>query len=155
MKRLAIILSGLVMNFVFAQSIDYYDEHAEGWHWYHEILEQTTKEKNESNSMEINSQNISATEQLKLLNQAVNESKARAIISPTIEHLKNYLVLQQQVTNQAQTFADVWKQVLLYYPQLDYSIEHPTNQLAKQSQMTKDSEIQDKKIFDESYSIAN
>ena len=99
-----------------------------GWHWYNEIhLENPQEEKaKESNSLE-----ESAIAQLTILRNTVQEAKARAILYPTIENVKSYVVLQNLVMEKARMFTSAWKQVLLEYPELDYGILHPTQNSAQ------------------------
>ena len=44
-----------------------------------------------------------------------------------IENIKNYKIVQDQLSRQAEKFSNKWKEVLLENPELDYSLIHPTN----------------------------
>ncbi|MEI8055415.1 MAG: type-F conjugative transfer system pilin assembly protein TraF [bacterium] len=98
-----------------------------GWHWYNEIYHEENKEKKEQE----NDKRESSMVQMALLRQAVREAKARAILYPTVENMRTYLIMQNFVTNQASLFTRAWKKTLLEYPELDYSILHPTQNNAQ------------------------
>ena len=104
---------------------------AVGWHWYNEIplqkADDETKDEIEQNS----GNKTSAVAQMAKLRQAVEEAKARAVLYPTVKNLRAYILLQNFVTNQATLFTQAWKKALLVYPELDYSILHPTQNSAQ------------------------
>ena len=115
---------------------------AVGWHWYNEIYPENKKDKKnkideegekngkyEKNEKE--KQEGYAMTQIAVLRQAVQEAKAKAILHPTEENMRSYLILQNLVVNQANMFAHAWKKTLLDYPELDYSILHPTQNNAQ------------------------
>lgn len=111
---------------------------AVGWHWYNETYPENKKNvKNEDKSNkgnhksgENNGEN-SAMNQISLLRQAVQEAKAKAILYPTEENMRGYLILQNLVMNQANLFAHMWKKAQLDYPELDYSVLHPVQNSAQ------------------------
>ena len=96
------------------------------------MYQEEAKEQKDRNEKTENIQNEkSAMAQMSILRQAVREAKAKAILYPTVENMKSYLILQNFVTNQAGLFTKVWKKTLLEYPELDYSILHPTQNSAQ------------------------
>ena len=66
------------------------------------------------------------------LKATVERSLATAILYPTEFNVKNYVELQNRISNQSSLFADVWHKVLYNNPQLNYALIHPTNTVAKQ-----------------------
>jgi conjugal transfer pilus assembly protein TraF len=64
--------------------------------------------------------------------QAIEQALDKATLDPTPENVKAYIALQNQVSDRASRFAQVWQAVLLQAPGLDYSIAHPTNQIGQQ-----------------------
>ena len=66
------------------------------------------------------------------LQEQVKQSLDLAILNPTVDNVRNYITLQNQFGERAQRFSEVWKTVLLNYPELDFSLQHPTNSMAKQ-----------------------
>lgn len=53
-----------------------------------------------------------------------------AVMNPTDENLKDYLVLWQAVQDKGSVFADNWRRVVWGTPELDYSLRRPTNNSA-------------------------
>lgn len=122
----------LLVSLLFISQIsfasNFYDEHTQGWFWYRES--KIPKEENEKSHAK---EKINPVVALDHLQEELKQAKANAIMNPSIENVRDYVVLQQQVSDRASQFATIWKQVLLLYPTLDYSIQHPTAQLARQS----------------------
>ncbi len=102
-----------------------------GWHWYNEIYQEETKEIKDQKADDSSKNRKSAISQMAILRQAVQEAKARAILYPTVENMRSYLILQNFVTNQAGLFTQIWKKTLLEYPELDYNVSHPTQNVAQ------------------------
>ena len=138
-KRLIIIMSAsLVLVSAFGISEFALAKEAVGWHWYNEIYpdnkkdEKGKKENNKAdNKNKINKKEDSAMNQIILLRETVQEAKAKAILYPTEENMKTYLILQNFVMNQANLFAHMWKKTQLVYPELDYSVLHPVQNSAQ------------------------
>lgn len=126
-------LFGLILLFCIQNAhAQFYDGHSEGWHWYENPKEET-KEIEESKGIK-KSEVISndPIEQMKALRITLERSLNKAILYPTDTNVKNYISLQNRLGNQASLFSDVWQRVLLENPDLNYSLIHPTNNLAKQ-----------------------
>lgn len=112
---------------VFAAS--FWQDHAKGWHWY-EI--KPVPENSPSSSPSQNAP--SATQALAQIQAALKEARAEALLDPTPEHVATYIALQNLIVGQATQFGQVWQQVIWQTPSLNYSLLHPTNQLAQQVQ---------------------
>ena len=102
-----------------------------GWHWYNEIFLNKKEKQQEEKETEKNKNN-SAMVQIEKLRSEVREAKAKAVLFPTEENMKSYLVLQNLVITKAIAFTRIWKKTLLAYPELDYSVLHPTQNNAQQ-----------------------
>ncbi|HVV69612.1 MAG TPA: type-F conjugative transfer system pilin assembly protein TraF [Gammaproteobacteria bacterium] len=100
---------------------DFWEQHAVGWHWYQD------PRANQTPSAPMDPVQIMETWQ-----RQVKYSLDQAILDPTPDNVRNYITLQNQISSQASQFAQTWQAVLLSYPQLDYSLKHPTNNVAKQ-----------------------
>ncbi len=109
---------------VYAQ---FYEGHADGWHWYNDNSEIIDDERNERNA---ESQN--PVKQMNALKATIEHALDAAILYPTETNVKNYISLQNKFSNQATLFANMWQKVLLENPGLDYSLIHPTNSLGRQ-----------------------
>ena len=124
----------IIVLFVLFTPIQILAKDAIGWHWYNEIFSSSDKNKekkaDEANKpTELNKN--SATTQVTHLRQTVEEAKAKAILYPTEENMRSYLILQNLVMAKASAFTRIWKKTLLDYPELDYSILHPTQNSAQ------------------------
>ena len=117
------------------QKKPYYKNHADGWHWYNE----------EIIAAQINKEDIAKEEQVKqdflnskdpikkmeALQARIKRSLNRAILDPTDRNVRDYIALQNRMSNQATIFSNVWQKVLFENPDLNYSLVHPTNSIAK------------------------
>ena len=66
------------------------------------------------------------------MRQALEESRAVAILEPTPDNVSAYLYLQQESLQRAATFSDVFRRVVWSTPELDYTLTRPTGALSKQ-----------------------
>jgi len=117
------VLFYLLINNVplYASETSYFNHHAQGWHWYNE----PQKEKDEDKF-------ANPTEQMNAVRAVIKNSLDKAVLDPNIKNVKQYLMLQNQLMNRSSEFQHNWQAVLLQSPELDYSIAHPTNNMAKQ-----------------------
>lgn len=99
----------------------FYVDHAQGWHWYN------NKEETENPAAEEN-----PSKQMSVLKATIQQALDKAVLYPTDENVKNYIALQNKISNQSSNFANIWQKVLLENPDLNYALIHPTNTLAKQ-----------------------
>jgi conjugal transfer pilus assembly protein TraF len=122
------LIAIVLANTAFADS--YYSQHAVGWHWYDDPKEEVTiKKESEKPQLSTKSDpNAVVATARKKITTALN----KAIVDPTIENLEAYIAMQEQLNNRAEKIADLWQQVLLKDPQLNYSLTHPTNNVALQ-----------------------
>ena len=66
------------------------------------------------------------------MRQALEESRATAILEPTPDNVAAYLYLQQESLQRAATFSDVFRRVVWSTPELDYTQTRPAGALSKQ-----------------------
>ena len=124
----ALIFMVFILTMNVARGEVYYDDHATGWHWYDDPSEITDNPKVPSTTnTPVSSDPI---EQMKHFRMTLTRSLDKAILSPTTENIVNYITLQNQLSAQSTRFAEQWQKVLLLSPELNYSLTHPTNQLA-------------------------
>ncbi|MBX3709464.1 MAG: type-F conjugative transfer system pilin assembly protein TraF [Gammaproteobacteria bacterium] len=102
----------------YASDNDYYNEHAKGWHWYDD-----PKNNNEDDEVEASDPVV----QMDAVRSTIKRALDQAVLYPTKENIKNYKIVQDQLSRQAEKFSNKWKEVLLENPELDYSLIHPTN----------------------------
>lgn len=126
--KIVVILTWLMIVYGFpatAHADDFWTQRAVGWHWYQDPAEQKQATPTAGSSQD-------SIRRMQALQQQVQQTLDQAILNPTTENVKNYITLQNQLSAQAMRFSQVWQAVLLNYPELDYSLQHPTNGLAKQ-----------------------
>lgn len=131
-----IFLLYLIWNLSFANQT-YYTNHQEGWYWYREA--KVGKNKN------INQNPVQTMEYLK---KQVTYNLDKAILNPTPENLRNYMEIQNFITNKSSEFSNTWQKVLLENPNLDYSLTHPTTSLGRQVYLNQYSQKIENSIHD-------
>jgi type-F conjugative transfer system pilin assembly protein TraF len=109
---------------------DYNPSNPNGWLWYN-TKPKPIKPKIAKAKDQLNSAPSSATEELRSFQAIIREAKAKAVLHPTEENIKNYIILQNLVTNNATAFTNGWKKTLLDYPALDYGVIHSPNNNAQ------------------------
>jgi conjugal transfer pilus assembly protein TraF len=124
-KYLIAVLFLLCSTISFAE--DYYAHHETGWYWFDDPAQNTKKDTTEPNHKKHD-----ATEDVDNVKRTLKQSLDQAIVDPTPENVEKYIALQNQMSERANKFANTWQQVLLNHPELDYSISHPTNNVALQ-----------------------
>lgn len=68
-----------------------------------------------------------ARERLEKLKKELEDKRALAIMEPTPEHIAEYIRLQNEVTQMAAVFSDVWRRVIWQTPELNYELKRPVN----------------------------
>ncbi len=125
----------VLMSKSYASTTDdntFFDTHAEGWHWYApEPKEEEKKSAPTPTTNPSTSQSDDPLSQMATVTKAVNEAKAEAVLNPTPENVANYIAIQNAVTQNAAKFSQTWQQVIWQNPNLNYSLNHPTSQIAK------------------------
>ncbi len=69
---------------------------------------------------------------LKKLREDAERKRALAIVKPTPENLKSYIVAQEALMDRASVFSDVWRRVIWANPELNYQLRNPSNNAAIQ-----------------------
>lgn len=103
-----------------------------GWKFYcDEEIKNEEQEKQQKPEQNKNGQNKTYLEKLSELQKEVEEAKAKAVLEPSEENLKNYMYIQQRVVDRASYFSDVWRRVLWATPELDYTQKRPVSNAGK------------------------
>jgi len=99
-----------------------------GWHFYCEEpkikKQKTTKEKKE---IKPQVQKMTPQQELKDIQEELEKRKALAILYPTENNIKNYIIFQRQQLDRSSIFAQQWQRTVWSNPELDYSLVRPTN----------------------------
>lgn len=115
--------------------------YSNGWYWGKDDKLQDENNKTPAINKQVKTiikPRVSSQEVLNEIKFKIEESKATAILNPTIENVANYLKMQSQAVNMASNFSDAWQKAQLAYPELDYSALMPTNNYARR--LIKDNE---------------
>ena len=120
-----------------AHADDFWTQRAVGWHWYQDPADKKPAAPTTPGD---------SIQAMTALQHQVQQTLDQAILNPTTENVKNYIALQNRLSAQATRFSQVWQSVLLNYPQLDYSLLHPTNGLAKQIELDQNHQQEDAAI---------
>lgn len=136
MRRILISLFILITftDFASAKKIDFCREYGLGWNFYcHD--EKKEEEKTERN-IPIKTQE-DYKDQLTKIKQTLEDKKAKAVIYPTEENIKDYMAYQKMVLNRSGTFADQWRRVIWKTPELDYTLKRPVSKAGKEAWIDK------------------
>lgn len=96
-----------------------------GWHWYNEPIQiKKKKDKKQDQRLVQAFQSLPAEGQLKILQMATRELKAKAILTGKVSDIASYKRAQDFWVQKASDFSVGWEKMLLLNPSLDYSIKH-------------------------------
>jgi conjugal transfer pilus assembly protein TraF len=110
----------------------YCKENKLGWKFYcDDEQKQTTIMKDKIDNTQNNSFQSYRLELTNLQNE-LEEIKAKAVLYPTETNIKEYMVFQQRLLNQAGLFSDVWRRAVWKNPELDYTQQRPVTALGKE-----------------------
>ncbi|MDP2194313.1 MAG: conjugal transfer protein TraF [Alphaproteobacteria bacterium] len=111
---------------------NFYDNHAEGWFWYHDPViqeeEEASKEVLQKKSKE---KPKTALDHLNAYKQNLELKKAQALMNPTDDTVQAYMMAQKEMSDKANYFSQVWQKVVLTNPDLNPEIKNPTAQFLR------------------------
>ncbi|MGI4811727.1 MAG: type-F conjugative transfer system pilin assembly protein TraF [Janthinobacterium lividum] len=120
-----------------SQAQDFYKGKAQGWHWYEDrVIDK--KEDKQPLKVEPQAQvpastlTPTPTQQIDAYKKDLEQKLHQALVSPTPEHVKAYMMAQIQGQEQAQRFSDAWMRVIYTHPELDYTATTPLNHVGRQ-----------------------
>lgn len=118
----------LVLSLSLPVQAEFWTDHLkQGWHWY--IQEPAEKEwPDASESLA----SADPTYRIQAIRRELDRLKTQAVLEPTEQNILSYMTYQrEQVLDRASTFSDQFRRVLWAHPDMDYTLERPTNALAK------------------------
>jgi len=127
----------LVFLFFAIQSVEasFYQEKARGWFWYEDPEVEIDDDVKEKKHEEIAPQNKPTepnyTEQLQKYKKNLEDKKAKALMSPTHSHVKDYMSAQKDMSDRASLFSEQWQRVVLTTPTLNPEVQNPTSQIMR------------------------
>jgi conjugal transfer pilus assembly protein TraF len=134
-----ISLLGFTLLFFAIQTVEasFYQDKARGWFWYEDAfleeeddvqeVTQTQKEKKEESVQTQMPTTPNYVEQLQKYKKTLEDKKAKALMSPTYSHVKEYMTAQKDMSDRASFFSEQWKRVVLTTPALNPEIDNPTS----------------------------
>jgi len=99
---------------------------AHGFHWY----SQDRQEKLERQIVPQPAQPISPYEQLMEIKKQTQNKLAKALLEPSLDATVEYMQAQQVYAKHNQAFVRFWQAALLMHPELDNTLNFPTNNAA-------------------------
>ncbi|NNH97759.1 type-F conjugative transfer system pilin assembly protein TraF [Pasteurella multocida] len=125
-KVISIFLSLILFSsFAFSNEDDLKKDKIIGWQFYN-LPKKKEKKKEEERVEDANNEstNVTPMEQMKYLQKLLEETKANAIMNPTVENIAVYKTVQDFMVEKASVFSSNWEKMLLEHPQLDYNISN-------------------------------
>ncbi len=129
---LAVLALVLVSHNLQAEPFPFYDNRAQGWHWYEtKPSEPIAPHKKDDANQDVPITPQQAQFELEQLQLELEGAKALAVMYPTYEHVSDYIELHNAVIQRASLFSSAWQQVIWQTPELDFSIDNPTDNSAR------------------------
>lgn len=127
---------------------DYFKDRERGWWWYEKILSNEVVISKEKNKKVEATPNIASKKILEDQGRNWEDALSKAILAPTEENIKNYLMLTKKINLQAQKFATAFKESIWINPEYDYTIERPTTTQAIIAKNESDFIKSEKELFE-------
>ena len=130
---LRISFLSVVILFFAIQTVEgnFYQDKARGWFWYEDPEVDTDDEVNEKKQDSVPPQEKPTepnyTDQLQRYKKRLEDKKAKALMSPTYNHVKDYMTAQKDMSDRASLFSEQWQRVVLTTPALNPEIDNPTS----------------------------
>jgi len=110
-----------------------------GWHFYCEEpkikKQKTTKEKEKEETKP--QEQKTPQQELKEIQEELEKRKALAILYPTENNIKNYIIYQREQLDRSSIFAQQWQRTVWNNPDIDYSLVRPTNTIGNRAWIDK------------------
>lgn len=92
----------------------------EGWQWYNSPAEEAERSRPPAGA---SFTSLSPSQQKNRLRQATREALDTAILYPSVEHFRRFMILQNFWTDRATGFTQSARMARLAYPELDYNVK--------------------------------
>lgn len=132
----SLLLFCLMPSSAYAKSPNYCAEYGLGWNFYcqDEQKEEAKEVKTESKKLiQAPQSQEDYAQKLAEIKKTLDDKKAKAVIYPTEDNIKDYMAYQKTVLDRSGTFADQWRRVLWKTPTLDYTLQRPVSKVGKES----------------------
>lgn len=103
----------------------FWNQKAEGWHWYEAFPEQEIIQPGILPKIQ------SPTEILEAFKAEVTQKLHKALVNPSFENVKAYQEIQKKLMDRSEAFSKRWLEVLYQTPHLDETVTYPISQAAR------------------------
>ncbi|EAA7680427.1 type-F conjugative transfer system pilin assembly protein TraF [Salmonella enterica] len=114
----------------------------EGWQWYNPNAGEQEPEPASALSPQERLASMSPSEQKKVLQQATREALDTAILYPSAENFRRFMMLQNFWTDRATDFTQTSKLARLKYPELDYNVKRSHYNGSVAARLTEEKKVQ-------------
>ncbi|EBT7486256.1 type-F conjugative transfer system pilin assembly protein TraF [Salmonella enterica] len=114
----------------------------EGWQWYNPNYGEQEPEPASALSPQERLTSMSPSEQKKVLQQATREALDTAILYPSAENFRRFMMLQNFWTDRATDFTQSSKLARLKYPELDYNVKRSHYNGSVEARLTEEKKVQ-------------
>lgn len=114
----------------------------EGWQWYNPQTEDDVPDMQPASPPQQNLAGLSPSEQKKVLQQATREALDTAILYPSAENFRRFMMLQNFWTDRATEFTQSSKLARLKYPELDYNLTRSHYNGSVQARLAEERKVQ-------------
>ncbi|EAB4961074.1 type-F conjugative transfer system pilin assembly protein TraF [Salmonella enterica] len=114
----------------------------EGWQWYNPNDGEQEPEPASALSPQERLTSMSPSEQKKVLQQATREALDTAILYPSAENFRRFMMLQNFWTDRATDFTQSSKLARLKYPELDYNVKRSHYNGSVEARLTEEKKVQ-------------
>ncbi len=120
----------------------FFNEHAEGWHWYQDpALESQPQEAEPLPDLRTSPPSKRTPSEIVKAYQAELEKKLhQAWVNPTADNVQSYQEMQKDLMQRSQSFSDTWMEVIYKNPHLDHTLVAPVNQQSRHLYLDKEKE---------------
>lgn len=103
-----------------------------GYLWYNLPKEEKVKEHNLSKAKSIPFKSLSFTDRDKVLEYYTMEALHKARQTKSVKDMRTFLTLKNYWLNESSEFSHLFQKTMLYYPELDHTVSHPTSSVGTQ-----------------------
>ncbi len=93
-----------------------------GWHWYNKPVKKQIKKRRDESLIKAFNQ-LSPLQQLKILQMATNNLRAKAVLTGNVRDIAAYKQAQDFWVSRATQFTVGWEKMLLIHPELNYGLQ--------------------------------
>ena len=132
----SVIFVAILLSIIpYSLEASFYKDHERGWFWYEDPELDTDDEVNEKKQDSVPPQEKPTepnyTDQLQRYKKNLEDKKAKALMSPTYNHVKDYMTAQKDMSDRASLFSEQWQRVVLTTPALNPEVQNPTAQIMR------------------------